>query len=1083
MLAHSSLLEIASSASNLSERKIIVEQLDKHNLQAKCINQLSALDTWVVEKVANKLAKQLKQRNSKHKEIVSVSTKADITKLLTSYKLYECNLTILSKLESLEFIKPHRKWLKVYQAALATLDLPQDNFPNYWYKTDIYYGRFAKVCEPFLRLLHQTLQPLCYKNNSLNEDSCIINQQALIDIQLHLLKRFEISLAWALEADINVYCSKNNIAKTSNSYDAYVAYLEQTFGSEQDYHRFYCKFPILGRWLAQITSFLCIAGEELIKRLLIDREQISSTFFAGRQILQIKSLKLGQSDHHAQGKSVIIVELELEKFETANIVYKPRCLQSEAAMQGLLETLNQARVIEFSTYRVICKESYGYAEFIPSGKNHIQNKKEIERFYNQLGGYLAIFYILGGGDMHYENILVADGNAFICDCETLLEVILHKVNKLPDTVFDSVFKTVMLDWPRPKAVVQNISVSGYSGGESYDSPLAVPKINEHRMSLALAVEKRIGERVEIEANNRIYYNGQLVSPHDYQDCIVNGFNQVYSWFQQNKSLAIQKIQNLFALSSVRFINLATQAYVKLIAAAQHPKCLADPLEVDLVFNSLIEHARKWDENYQLADSEIEGLWQLDIPLFTAKATSNNKLIYNYQKVLPNTVAISPLDNASQRIHKLTTENQVRQNQYIYASLSTEELNNQYFITSAVNYARQIGWQLCDLLQPPSSQAPWKNYEFTGTSKNEVDIRPDLYAGSAGICLFLAYLDCIQPQSDFRQAAERALKYSIKQRDPTMIGVFQGTTGIIYLLTHLHQLWNQPALLALVTDLIDELIPRIKQDKYFDVLHGVAGIVPVMLSLAEVGSDKALKCAHMCAQHLLQHAISENETLSWPCHQTELAQANLTGFSHGASGIGWALILLGCYTKEHKYITAGRQAFTYEATKFDTIKQDWYDLRTSMMKLNGKQRHFANAWCNGAAGIGLSRIASWAALGKVDDDLLREAYIALSTTLRNFDKLGNDSLCHGRAGNAELLLRVAKLRDEPYLQMEANVQAQAQWRNFEKTRSWICGTGGGDVVPDLMLGLAGIGMHFLRLAYPERIPSPLLLDPPPKINEN
>ena len=144
-----------------------------------------------------------------------------------------------------------------------------------------------------------------------------------------------------------------------------------------------------------------------------------------------------------------------------------------------------------------------------------------------------------------------------------------------------------------------------------------------------------------------------------------------------------------------------------------------------------------------------------------------------------------------------------------------------------------------------------------------------------------------------------------------------------------------------------------------------------------------------------------------------------------------------------------------------------------------QHHFANAWCNGAAGIGLSRIASWAALGKTDDDILRDAYMALNATVRNFQKLGNDSLCHGKAGNAELFLRIAKLKDEPYLQMEANVVAQAQWRNFEKARHWICGSNTNDIFPDLMLGIAGIGMHFLRLAYPERVPSPLLLDPPSK----
>ncbi|GAB1541754.1 type 2 lanthipeptide synthetase LanM family protein [Scytonema sp. NUACC21] len=1081
MLDRSSLLEIASRASNLSERTIIVKQLAERNLQAKCVTQISPLDTWIVEKIAGKLAAKFIKRNSNQQEITQLPKTADIKELLINYKLYELNLANLSELDRLEFIKPHEKWLNTYQAALATLDLPKNEFlTNVWYQEDIYYGKFAKVCEPFLRLLDQTLRSLCHAISVSVAGSYTINPQVVNDIQLHLLKRFEISLAWALEADINVYCSKNNIAKTPDSRDAYIAYLEQTFDSEQNYHRFYCKFPILGRWLAQITSFLCTAGEELLQHLTIDRQEISSNFFDGREILQIKSLKLGQSDHHAEGRSVIIVELELINSETATIVYKPRCLKSEAAMQGLLEALSQAKIIDFATYKVLCKEGYGYAEFIPSGKNYVSSEEEIKRFYSQLGGYLAIFYILGGGDMHHENILVARGNAFICDCETVLEAQPYKREKLPDTVFDSVFKTVMLDWPRPKSADKNISISGYSGGESYESPFAVSKINDHRMSLALAVEQKIGERVENQATNRIYYNGELVNPHDYKDFIVGGFNKVYSWFQQNTDLGIQQIKKLFAPSSVRFINLGTQAYVKLIATAQHPKCLADPLEVDLIFNTLIEHPRKWDDTNRLANCEINALWQLDVPLFTAKATDDNQLIYNYQHPLPDTLALSPLDNAAKRIQKLTTENQIRQNQYIYTSFSTEEINNQYFIDSAVNYAQQIGWQLCELLQPSSSEAPWKNYEFTGTGKELVDIRADIYAGSAGICLFLAYLDRIQPQPQFRQAAERALEYSIKQRDRTMIGAFQGVGGLIYLLTHLARLWNKPTLLDLANEFIDEIIPCISQDRYLDVLQGVAGVIPVMLILAEAGYDKALNCASKCGEHLLEQAICENGTHSWPCNRSELAQGNLTGFSHGASGIGWALILLGSYMKDDRYITAGRQAFAYEATKFDITQRDWYDLRTSVMKLSGKQPHFANAWCNGAAGIGLSRIASWAALGRNDDDLLRDAYTALSATLRNFHKLGNDSLCHGRTGNAELLLRVAKLRDEPYLQMEANVLAQAQWRNFEKTHYWICGGGGNDVLPDLMLGLAGIGMHFLRLAYPERIPSPLLLDPPPNI---
>jgi lantibiotic modifying enzyme len=88
---------------------------------------------------------------------------------------------------------------------------------------------------------------------------------------------------------------------------------------------------------------------------------------------------------------------------------------------------------------------------------------------------------------------------------------------------------------------------------------------------------------------------------------------------------------------------------------------------------------------------------------------------------------------------------------------------------------------------------------------------------------------------------------------------------------------------------------------------------------------------------------------------------------------------------------------------------------------------------------------------------------------------NDTLCHGRTGNAELFLRFAVLRDEPAFRLEANVQVQEQWRHLDDAEH---GAGDSGFFPGLMLGLSGFGMHFLRLARPDRVPSVLLLDPAP-----
>jgi lantibiotic modifying enzyme len=414
--------------------------------------------------------------------------------------------------------------------------------------------------------------------------------------------------------------------------------------------------------------------------------------------------------------------------------------------------------------------------------------------------------------------------------------------------------------------------------------------------------------------------------------------------------------------------------------------------------------------------------------------------------------------------------------YISASLSLAELHSPSFVATALDYARLVGDELCRLLDDPSRPVSW-SYQATATESN--DIQGSLYYGSAGIALFLAYLDSIEPDEKLRQAAERAMAHALTCV-PARIGAYEGLAGLVYVLTHLHHLWGGSTWLELAVDRSRQLAGMIDQDRTFDVLTGSAGVIPVMLGLARV-SGESLDTAHRCARHLLQHADRTELGLSWPPARRDEAVANFTGFAHGAAGIGWALTALGASTGQEDYVAAGKLAFAYEASHFDHDRQDWYDLRTSILEMTKGRSHFGNAWCNGAAGIGLSRLESWAALGKADEQLLRETYLALSATLRNFAKLGNDTLCHGRSGNAELFLRFGRVKDEPAFQLEANIQAQAHWRRLATTPGWPRVDGDHQALPGLMIGVTGMGMHFLRLAHPDRIPSPLLLDPPQSPN--
>ena len=1059
-----SYLDLAARAANLSERTRVVAALRAAGT-TPTPRVLPPFDAWKIDRLAAKLA-----RRSGPLPNPQARTRDDIAAVLTAYRHHELGLADASAETRRVFAAGHDSWLPTYRAALDGFTRPAaEDTDVSWRRFDVYYGRLAVAGEPFLAELGRRLDAARARHPGRFE------RRLADDIERHLLDRFELALAWAVEADARVHCARTGIDRDASTREEYLSYVDATFADAGAYHRFYLRFPVLGRWLAEVTALLADFGRELIDRFAADRVRLGHAV-VGAEIAAFRSVRLGLSDHHAGARSVAIAEVALAGGGTGSFVYKPRCIRSEAAMQELLGRLRDDGVLGFATRRVLPRAAYGYEALIPSGRNRMHSREEVERVYAELGGYLGIFYVLGGGDLHFENILIADGHAFVCDCETALGVLPRGQARPAGTLLDSVFKTGLLEWPRTTTSATEMRISGYSGGEAYDMPIAVPRVNEHRISFKASVTHRSGVHVEPEGANRVFLGDRLMQPQDFTDAIMTGFDRVYAWFARRPDEAIGDVSEIFAGASARFINWGTQIYSQLLISARHPKCLVDPLEVDLLTGTVRTFPRTWDTDGTLAERELDSMWRLDVPIFTAEAGSR-QLVHDHAVPLPSYLEVSPIEGAAQRIGRLSAANRSQQTQYIAASLSSGEVASPAFVTASVEYATRIGEHLCRMLRDPSAPAPWTSYGLTGDGVAEVDVDGDLYHGSAGIALFLAYLNDLVPRPEFRRAAGRALSHAVTHTDRRRVGAFQGLGGLIYVLTHLHHLWQDRGLLELAVRLSHELPGPIEADTRFDVLGGSAGLIPVLLGLGRQTDGQGLDHAGRCADLLLRHAVEDGDTLSWPPTDPGEAAANLTGFSHGAGGIGWALIQLGSLLDQPDYIDAGRRAFAYEAGYFDETYQDWYDLRNSPGGAARDGRHFANAWCNGAAGIGLSRIASWAVLGKDDELLLREAHQALAATMRGFPRLMNDTLCHGRTGNAELFLRFAVLRDEPAFRLEANVQVQEQWRHLDDAENGIA-EGGAGFFPGLMLGLSGFGMHFLRLAHPDRIPSVLLLDPVP-----
>jgi type 2 lantibiotic biosynthesis protein LanM len=306
---------------------------------------------------------------------------------------------------------------------------------------------------------------------------------------------------------------------------------------------------------------------------------------------------------------------------------------------------------------------------------------------------------------------------------------------------------------------------------------------------------------------------------------------------------------------------------------------------------------------------------------------------------------------------------------------------------------------------------------------------------------------------------------------TPIGGFDGLGGVIYSLAHLGVLWNDSSLLREAEELVALLPPLINGDTNFDVIGGAAGCILGLACLYKcASSQRTLAAATQCGDYLIAHATRIADSAAWP---SKAGAKPLTGFSHGAAGIGWALLSLAGLTGAERFSDCAFAALRYERSLFSPEEENWPDLRDSMKPVSVDGPGFGVTWCHGAPGIALGRALC---LRYFDDAETRnEITTAVRATIaRGF--LGNHSLCHGDLGNLECLLEAGIALNHPDWHTEVDRRAAIILESIERS-GCMCGNPARVDSPGLMTGLAGIGYELLRLAVPERVPSVLALAPP------
>jgi lantibiotic modifying enzyme len=370
---------------------------------------------------------------------------------------------------------------------------------------------------------------------------------------------------------------------------------------------------------------------------------------------------------------------------------------------------------------------------------------------------------------------------------------------------------------------------------------------------------------------------------------------------------------------------------------------------------------------------------------------------------------------------------------------------------------------------------------------------DVYGGTAGVALFLGRLHAATRERLYARVAQAALEQAASQlpaQPAAARGAFYaGALGIAWAMLRTGHLVDAPALVEHGWQAVEAIAADDPDAAHgLDITSGSAGAIAGLLDLLPLADGDAARRGRLldaAARHgrrLVDRARRGERGWHWAPEAAPATEHGLCGFSHGAAGMAWALLALHRATGEPDFAHGGREAMRYERSWFSRDEQNWPDLRSlydptlgaladAAAAQGGRRLAYMSAWCHGAPGIGLARLATHALTREaacLDEAraALRTTRVGLELSLQQPAWSQNFSLCHGLAGNAELLLEAGRaLGDADALALARRVGATGRALYAQAEAPWPCGVNGGGETPALLLGLAGIGHFYLRLHDP------------------
>ena len=382
---------------------------------------------------------------------------------------------------------------------------------------------------------------------------------------------------------------------------------------------------------------------------------------------------------------------------------------------------------------------------------------------------------------------------------------------------------------------------------------------------------------------------------------------------------------------------------------------------------------------------------------------------------------------------------------------------------ALHLAREIGDALCAAAEEHGGGLCWKR-RFEWIERTEYS--PDLYAGAAGIGLFLAELARTTGEERYADAARGAARWlsgPVWGRGRSQHGFHSGEAGVAFFFLRLAELLDAPGYVAAADLRLRRL--RGAAPLTIDLMYGTAGTILGLLAMHAVsGETQYLVEGRRLGDELVGKALPAKASRGcyWeiPSSAPGGPVSPHLGLLHGVAGVGLALAYLGCVTGDEYYVDCAQgaaelllaQAVANPAREELLIWPGHVDDAA-----RGLQAH-----CHGAGGIG--QFFLWLDALAPDQryrKAARSAAYAIAAQRATETRAG---ICHGVSGTGHFMLDCHhRFGDSQWLALAGECGGLLERFRVPERPGVYAMHGKEAVSPDLMLGYAGPGSFLLRFA--------------------